>query len=49
MANEKYMPWTVVIDVFLLLFWPPFKKNIFRSPHSLTLGGDQMISNDAGC
>jgi hypothetical protein len=31
-ANEKYMSWTVVIDVFLLLIWPPFEKKHISFP-----------------
>jgi hypothetical protein len=33
-ANEKYMPWTVVVNVFLLLIWPPLKNHISVSAHS---------------
>jgi hypothetical protein len=51
-VNEKYMPGTMVINVFLLLIWLPFKKKnlISVSAHSsqiTVLGCDQTISNGA--
>ncbi len=49
MANEKYMPWTVVIDVFYCCFGRRLEKIIFPflfTPAKL-IGDDQTISNGA--